>query len=427
MIRRISIQGYKSLANCDLDLGPITVIFGPNGAGKSNLLDLIGLLSRLAQKETIREAFKDHRGLPLEAFHSPGGFGKAQLDRLQAFERLSFRVVCDLELSPKIVEGVNHTLAERERLVGSATYTRVSERLLRYSVEVAIHPSTGEMFIADESLEALRSDLDPKTSRKPFFERENGTPGAERFVARIERQSHPRYFEADRSRTLLSELSDPVYHPHVVAAAREIGSWRVYYVEPGDMRREVGVQSADEPGRGGELLAPFYYTLQTKHPASLKGVVRNLRQFLPSLVGIEVRVRDAMLELISIHEGNAEFPARLLSEGTLRLLCIMGIAVSPNPPSVVVYEEPENGINAGRLELLTQILKTAVTTRQESSQFIITTHSPLVCSLLPEHLILCKGSPPRGTEFSPFPWNPDSLYFESEVVQALDDASTASF
>ncbi len=48
MIRRIKVQGYKSLQDIDIKLEPLTVILGPNAAGKSNLLDALALMSRMA-------------------------------------------------------------------------------------------------------------------------------------------------------------------------------------------------------------------------------------------------------------------------------------------------------------------------------------------------------------------------------------------
>ena len=48
MIRRVRIQGYKSLQDIDIELAPLTIVIGPNAAGKSNLLDALGLLSRMA-------------------------------------------------------------------------------------------------------------------------------------------------------------------------------------------------------------------------------------------------------------------------------------------------------------------------------------------------------------------------------------------
>ncbi len=38
-LTRICVQNYRVLADVELDVGPINVVFGPNGAGKSTLLD----------------------------------------------------------------------------------------------------------------------------------------------------------------------------------------------------------------------------------------------------------------------------------------------------------------------------------------------------------------------------------------------------
>lgn len=422
MIRRIRVRGYKSLADTSLELSPLTVILGPNGAGKSNLLDLIGLLSRLASRETVREAFDGHRGRPMEAFHSPDGFSKQAYESFQSRSApLSFRVSVDLELNPHIISTINDALQQRADSVGTThTYTKVTENLLNYEVEIAMHPKSGELYVRDESLRALRKkDLQPATSRVPFFEKQS-----DKFVARVERQGHPRYFDANRPRTLLSELSDIVYHPHVVAAAREIASWRVYYVEPTKMRAEVPVQSAEEPGREGELLAAYYYSLQQKHRATLKSLAQNLRSVVAGLRDIRVDVREGLLEIITIHEGGAEFPARLLSEGTLRLLAVLGLAVAPTPPATVVYEEPENGVNPARLDLVADILRQATETRPDGSQFLVTTHSLAVCEALHSHLLLCDWNRNLGTRFRSLWSGRDSLFFEKEVLRALDGASS---
>ena len=56
MIRRVKVQGYKSLKDIEVELRPLTVIFGPNAAGKSNLFDALALLSRMVTQRTLREA-----------------------------------------------------------------------------------------------------------------------------------------------------------------------------------------------------------------------------------------------------------------------------------------------------------------------------------------------------------------------------------
>jgi predicted ATPase len=40
-ITRVVLKNYKSIAACDVPLGPLTILVGPNGAGKSNFFDAI--------------------------------------------------------------------------------------------------------------------------------------------------------------------------------------------------------------------------------------------------------------------------------------------------------------------------------------------------------------------------------------------------
>ena len=40
-VKRIALQNYKSIKNCDVELGPLMLLVGPNGSGKSNFLDAL--------------------------------------------------------------------------------------------------------------------------------------------------------------------------------------------------------------------------------------------------------------------------------------------------------------------------------------------------------------------------------------------------
>ena len=44
LITHLEIRNYRSLANVNLDIGQISVLFGPNGAGKSSLMDTLWFL-----------------------------------------------------------------------------------------------------------------------------------------------------------------------------------------------------------------------------------------------------------------------------------------------------------------------------------------------------------------------------------------------
>src|SRR5437763_11778576 len=99
MLKRVKIQGYKSLVDVEVNLQPLSVLFGPNASGKSNFLDALQLLSRIATSKNLREAFEPpYRGKPLESFT----FGREGIQGLRAQERVSFSIEIDVELS-KIV------------------------------------------------------------------------------------------------------------------------------------------------------------------------------------------------------------------------------------------------------------------------------------------------------------------------------------
>ena len=67
MITRIEVDGFKSLRDFAMDLEPFTVMIGPNSAGKSNILEALGLLSRLVTMP-VSEALKQGRGRVRDQF-----------------------------------------------------------------------------------------------------------------------------------------------------------------------------------------------------------------------------------------------------------------------------------------------------------------------------------------------------------------------
>jgi predicted ATPase len=93
--------------------------------------------------------------------------------------------------------------------------------------------------------------------------------------------------------------------------------------------------------------------------------------------------------------GGETVPARLISDGTLRVLALLTALRLEPRPSLIGIEEPENGIYPGRLRALVELL------RRESEwplpdellpgapQILVTTHSPVILAALrnhPQHL-----------------------------------------
>lgn len=57
MLKRVKIQGYKSLVDVEVNLQPLCVLFGPNASGKSNFLDALQLLSKIVSAKTLKDEF----------------------------------------------------------------------------------------------------------------------------------------------------------------------------------------------------------------------------------------------------------------------------------------------------------------------------------------------------------------------------------
>ena len=114
MLKRIKIQGYKSLVDLEVNFEHLAVLVGPNASGKSNFLDALHLLSRVATSRTLKEAFDPpYRGHALESFT----FGKEGIKSLLEQETVSFSIEVDVRLSPKIVESVNRQIQETLSLI----------------------------------------------------------------------------------------------------------------------------------------------------------------------------------------------------------------------------------------------------------------------------------------------------------------------
>jgi predicted ATPase len=429
MIRRVHIKGYKSLANVEVSLKPLSAFFGPNAAGKSNFLDALQLLARTATSRTLKEAFEPpYRGTPLESFT----FGPQGIESLLEQDSVSFTIEVDVELSPVVVATVNRQIREMRRIrpvdddapdkattngdskQASGDTSFVREKYLRYRIAVEIRPKSGLLHVADEYLAALTDKGRPAGKRKPFLERMRNS-----LHLRMEGQAHPKYYERYLDHSILSLPLYPPHYPHIVAMRQELASWFFFYFEPRErMRAPNPVREVRHIGLMGEELASFLNTLSVLDKPQFKAVEKALRMLIPSVTGIDVGVNRLGEVELKLLEGTTPVPARVLSEGTLRVLGLLALGGAKEPPALIGFEEPENGINPRRIRLIAELLKTRVATGD--TQLIVTTHSTLLADLIPnESLFVCHRRDGR-TVIEPFAPDWGEFSRNQDVAEAMD-------
>ncbi len=129
------------------------------------------------------------------------------------------------------------------------------------------------------------------------------------------------------------------------------------------------------------------------------------------MAAIELPVQDSFASLPSDHRQvqRSEFASgkgiqfrlkdgsKLLAEdasdGMFLVLAYLALLHLPEPPRVLLIEEPENGIHPARLKEIIRILKQLVS-EQSHTQVLMTTHSPYVLhEFTPEEVTLCIREP----------------------------------
>ena len=370
MLKRIKIQGYKSLADVEVYLQPLTVLFGPNASGKSNLLDALHLLARIANSRTLREAFAPpYRGLPIESFT----FDSKGILGLLEQERVSFAFEADVELSQSVVEAVNQkirssrnikTVAEGKKVNSGSTITSVHERNLSYRIEIEMLPKAGILRIANEALTLLNAE-------------------GEKLGGLVSENFSDASF-----------LAQPPYGyepllPYIDALRQEFANWFFHYFEPHmQMRVTTPVKEVRHIGLMGEDLSAFFNTLRVLDERQFKGLEKALRVMIPSMTSIDVQTNNLGEIELSIKEGDKPVSTRVLSDGTIRILGLLTLSGAKEHSSLIGLEEPENGIYPHQMSLIASLLESRT---NSGEQMIVTTHSPVLLDLIAkDSLFLCR-------------------------------------
>lgn len=437
MLTRLKVDGFKNLVGVDVRFGPFTCIAGANGVGKSNLFDAIRFLSLTASLPlaTAAQQVRDEEGRSNDVrglFHSSGTH---QSNRIR------------FEAEMIVPEAVEDDLGQMAKAAG---------RFLKYTLEIQLRVSPGRT-IPQHPLEVVHEELVtapgivgfpvmPHWRKSPenpdlfeIFENSLGTVLGNSFErdhlietltkpsgALIKLRSEGRRSPANQatatqpSKTLLSEATAKG-SPTAFCAQRELQSWQLLQLDPAALRQPDSFDAPSHLTANGRHLAAALARLTTLPSNALNDavgtgadgsrVLTRLSNRLASLVGDigGIRLdrddkRSLNTLLVQMRDGT-EFPARSISDGTLRLLALALLEQDPESPRVICLEEPENGIHPDRVPAIIRLLQDIAVDPMERldetnplRQVIVTTHSPSVVMAVPEDsLILARCA--TGTDW----------------------------
>ncbi len=410
MLTRLRVSGFKNLVDVDVRFGPFTCIAGANGTGKSNLFDAIQFLSRLAS-DTFIDAATSIRAENEKAssvrnlFHR---IGNEYTDRISFTAEM---IIAD--------EGVDDLGQKAE---ASITF-------LRYSLDLAYRvdeklPSLGSFELVRERLEQinigdawkhLRFRHSAKDWRNSVVKGRRSSPFIStdvhegRHVIRLHQDGssgRPKSFSTSNlPRTVLSTVN-ATESPTALLARREMQSWRLLQLEPSSLRTPD--EFITPPGMspdGSHLPATLYFLAHSENQADVDEhdtwVYEQIAVRLSDLIDdvYEVSIdRDEKRQLLTLQvqgKNGTTYPARSLSDGTLRFLALTVLALDPTSQGVICLEEPENGIHPGRIPAMLELLQDIavdvtkpVAKDNPLRQVVVNTHSPAVVNLVPPESLL---------------------------------------
>jgi predicted ATPase len=215
---------------------------------------------------------------------------------------------------------------------------------------------------------------------------------------------------ANLPRTVLS-AANAAESPTALLARREMQSWRLIQLEPTSLRRPDEFGAPNRLGVDGSHLPATLYRLARADSSTSTGLVnaddrmmqvyRRVANRLSGLVSDIQSVhvdRDEKRELLTVQvtdRSGTSYPARALSDGTLRFLALAILDLEPSLSGLLCFEEPENGIHPERIPAILRLLQDiavdadwAIDSDNPLRQVIINTHSPAVVSQIPDDALL---------------------------------------
>lgn len=325
-VKSVAVSGYKSIRELpEFALHRLNVLIGANGAGKSNFINLFRLLNEMYEQQL--QLYVQKQGGPDALLH----FGRGTTESLNA--RFDFA----------------HAEFPFVRL-------------------------------------AYDFSLVPTLDNRLVFGAENNSVLATNMA--LVHSPHP--VEAGHSESKLRDAADG----YSLNARKSVGNWRVYHFhDTSDTAKVKQRHAANDNLRlktDAANLGAYLRMLRMQHGAEYRRIVETIRLVMPffgDFVHREGEPEYVELEWTQQGRPDTPFKAHMLSDGSLRFICLVTLLLQPVSllPDTVLIDEPELGLHPYAIAVLVDIFRQVT----EDKQLIVSTQSvELVNALAPEDVVV---------------------------------------
>lgn len=158
-------------------------------------------------------------------------------------------------------------------------------------------------------------------------------------------------------------------------------SWRLYHFHDTSdsalVKQRHGINDNIYLRPDARNLAAFLYLLREEYPSHYNRVVKTIRLVAPFFGDFLLRPQPDSKDQIELEwtENGADIPFKghLLSDGTLRFICLTTVLMQPETlqPETILIDEPELGLHPFAINLLASMLRSA----SKNRQIIVSTQS----------------------------------------------------
>jgi predicted ATPase len=351
LLTTLAVSSYRSLRDLVVPLSRLNVVTGANGSGKSNLYRALRLLAQTAQGGVVGSLAKE------------GGFDSALWAGPEAFSRRMRSGEVAVQGSPRS-EPVHLRLGFTGDEFG-------------YAIDLGLPPARAtSAFNGDPEIKRECIWAAPVFRPASLLVDRRGSVVRSRAERGWDTVSH----NLEKFDSVLARLADPQRTPEVLTLRDQIRSWRFYDhfrtdADAPARQPHVGTYTPVLADDGHDLAAALQTIREIGDARALDDAIGDA--FPGTTLGISQDRR--LFEVEMMHHGLLRpLSATELSDGTLRYLLLIAVMLTPRPPGLMVFNEPETSLHPDLLPALARLIAKA----SEQSQVWVVSHSAALVAAL---------------------------------------------